>query len=132
VIRYPGSVTDRYSTIGGSDPGWTTSTGSWAICAATSMNRMTGAQPTLLEGCGSFPKGWAVLVGGSAPGLIAPSWASAVPARSPKTTTNIRCFMARELMALEYQRSRRVSTGGHPAMAVPYNPRHDAPGGTHP
>src|SRR2546422_853948 len=86
---------------GGSDPGWTTSTGSQAVRAETSKTRMTGAQPgTLLNGCGSFPKGWAVLFGGSATGLTLPSWASAVPVTRTSAATNTRRFMAVEISAI--------------------------------
>src|SRR2546425_3824434 len=100
-MRCTGSVTDRYSMRGGSDPGWTTSTGSQAVRAETSKTRMTGAQPgTLLNGCGSFPKGWAVLFGGSATGLTLPSWASAVPVTSTSAATNTRRFMAVEISAI--------------------------------
>src|SRR5207249_4829068 len=65
------------------------------------MIRMTGAQPaTLLKGCGSCPKGWAVLFGGSATGLTLPSWASAVPVTSTSAATNTRRFMAVEISAI--------------------------------
>src|SRR2546428_11922129 len=110
---------------GGSDPGWTTSTGSQAVRAETSKTRMTGAQPgTLLNGCGSFPKGWAVLFGGSATGLTLPSWASAVPVTSTSAATNTRRFLAGGEITIRPRV--QESPWGGPA---PINPAPTAQGG---